>query len=83
MAAEFVVRDTIECSVQQFCKEVILWKSLSHPNILKLVGVLKGVDQCDFSTISEWMEHGDIMEYIKDCRHSVNRLGLVCTSVPG
>ena len=24
---------------QRFCKEVVLWKTLSHPNILKLVGV--------------------------------------------
>jgi serine/threonine protein kinase len=74
---------SFEYSVQQFCKEVILWNSLSHPNILKLVGVLEGIDQCDFSTISEWMEHGNIMEYIKDNRYGVNRLALVCAGGPG
>ena len=60
---------------QQFCKEVVLWNIVSHPNILKLVGVRGDTDQGQFITISEWMARGNIMEYIK--KNSTNRLGLV------
>ena len=60
---------------QQFCKEVIIWKSLSHPNVLELVGVLDGFKDHEFTAVSEWMKHGNIMEYIRV--HATNRLRLV------
>jgi hypothetical protein len=76
----FVVgRDNAEISSQQFCKEVILWNSLSHPNVLKLIGVLGGFEQCQFATVSEWMVHGTIMGYIG--KYATNRLELVRVSM--
>ena len=60
---------------QQFCKEVVLWSALSHPNILKLAGVQGDMERGQFVTVSEWMAHGNIMEYIK--KNHVNRLELV------
>ena len=48
---------------------------MSHPNILKLVGVRGDMDQGQFITISEWMAHGNIMEYIR--KNPANRLELV------
>ena len=63
---------------QQFCKEAILWNSLSHPNVLKLVGVLGDMEQYQFATVSEWMVHGNIMEYIR--KNDTNRLELVGVS---
>ena len=61
---------------QQFCKEVVLWNTLSHPNVLKLVGVQGDMEKGQFITISEWMAHGNVMQYIKN--NHVNRLELVC-----
>jgi hypothetical protein len=69
-------RDNAEIASQQFCKEVILWNSLSHPNVLKLVGVLGGFEKYRFATVSEWMVHGTIMKYIRT--NATNRLELVC-----
>ena len=60
---------------QLFCKEVILWNMLSHPNVSKLVGVYGDMDKGQFITISEWMAHGNIMEFIK--KNHTNRLELV------
>ena len=60
---------------QQFCKEVVLWNTLSHPNVLKLVGVPWNMDEGHFTTVSEWMAHGNIMEYVR--KNRVNRLELV------
>ena len=61
--------------LQQFCQEVVLWNTLSHPNVLKLAGVQGDMKIGQFITVSEWMKHGNIMDYIKD--NHVNRLGLV------
>ena len=61
--------------LQRFYKEVILWETLTHPNILNLVGVQEDVRQRQFVTVSEWMEHGNITEYIK--KNYANRLDLV------
>jgi serine/threonine protein kinase len=60
---------------QRFCKEVVLWSTLSHPNVLKLAGVQGDMEKGQFATVSEWMAHGNIMEYIRNNR--VNRLELV------
>ena len=61
--------------LQQFCQEVVLWNTLSHPNVLKLAGVQGDMKIGQFITVSEWVKHGNIMEYIK--HNHVNRLGLV------
>ena len=63
--------------LQQFCREAILWNALSHPNVLKLVGVLWDMEKGQFTTVSEWMAHGNIMEYIRN--NHTNRLELVRT----
>jgi len=66
--------------LQRFYKEIILWETLSHPNILKLIGVQEDVGRRQFVTVSEWMNHGNIMEYIKN--NHANRLDLVRDSTP-
>jgi len=61
--------------LQRFCKEVVLWNMLSHPHVLKLIGVRGNMDTGQFITVSEWMIHGNIVEYIR--RNHTNRLELV------
>ena len=61
--------------LQHFCKEVVLWSALSHPNVLKLTGVQGDMEKGQFVTVSEWMVHGTIVEYIKN--NHTNRLELV------
>ena len=61
--------------LQQFCKEVVLWSTLAHPHVLKLIGVYGEMDKGEFITVSEWIMHGNIMEYIK--KNHANRLQLV------
>jgi serine/threonine protein kinase len=70
-----VTWDAVLTTLQQFCKEAILWKTVSHPNILNFAGVQGDMEKGQFVTVSEWMEHGNIMEYIK--KNHVNRLELV------
>jgi hypothetical protein len=60
---------------QQFCEEVVLWSTLSHPNVLTLAGIQGDMEKGQFSVVSEWRTHGNIMEYIKN--NHANRLELV------
>ena len=60
---------------QTFCKEVITWKNLCHPNVLRLLGVTMGENI--FAMVSEWMVNGNIIEFI-ETRRDANRFELVC-----
>ena len=60
--------------MQMFCKEVMTWKSLRHQNVLPLLGVTMCKNQ--FVMASEWMENGNVNEFIKVHR-DVNRFELV------
>ena len=59
---------------QMFCKEVVTWKSLQHPNVLPLLGVTMG--ERLFAMVSEWMVNGNIVEFVKAHREA-NRFELV------
>ena len=61
--------------LQRFCKEVVLWSTLSHPNILKLVGVQEDMKRRQFGIVSEWMLNGNILEFVEN--NHTNRLELV------
>ncbi|KAF9789239.1 kinase-like domain-containing protein [Thelephora terrestris] len=67
--------DGLEKIRKRFCKEVVLWNFMSHPNVSKLVGVLEGVAEGRFVTVSEWMPRGNIIEYTR--RNATNRLELL------
>ncbi|KAF9777430.1 kinase-like domain-containing protein [Thelephora terrestris] len=66
---------------KDFCKEAVLWKSISHPNVLGLIAV-----DIDGSTgrcfmVSELMGNGNIFEFIQ--RNSANRLRLLADVAEG
>jgi len=60
---------------QKFHREVVLWSTLSHPNVLGLVGVQEDIGKRQLIAVSELMVHGEIMKYISENR--ANRLELV------
>ncbi|KAF9642959.1 kinase-like protein [Thelephora ganbajun] len=59
---------------RRLCKEAMAWKTLSHPNVLPLLGVT--IDNNQFVMVSEWMANGNINEFIK-ARNDVNRFELL------
>ena len=66
---------------QQFCREIIVWKHLSHPNILPLLGVSLSMRPYSFRMVSPWMKNGNVMEYTRS-NPSADRLKLVSTLTP-
>ena len=58
--------------IQIFCQEAVVWKHLTHPNVLPLLGVTV----TPFQLISNWMSGGDLPDYLKE-NPDADRLGLV------
>ena len=58
------------------CWEVLIWKRLSHPNVLPLLGVSMLKNPQYFHIVSEWMPNGNVKEYIRS-NPKANRLRLV------
>jgi hypothetical protein len=52
----------------------VTWKTLRHPNILPLIGVM--MSETQFAMISDWMVNGNINDFVK-AHPDVNRLELV------
>ena len=52
-----------------------MWKNLSHPNVLDLIGVPDTLEDGRFSMVSEWMANGNIMTYVRS--NAGNHLKLV------
>ena len=46
-----------------FCKEVIGWHTLRHPNVVPFLGVKMNTKE--LIMISEWMDHGRINDFLK------------------
>jgi serine/threonine protein kinase len=67
---------------QKFCREALIWRQLSHPNILAFVGV----DRDTFGTtnhlsmVSHWMPNGTLHDFMKSSRYdpSLHRDQMVC-----
>ena len=66
--------DVLTEPVQRFCKEVVTWKTLRHPNVLPLIGVM--MSEAHFAMVSDWMVNGNINDFVKE-HPDVNRLDLV------
>ena len=62
-------------SIQRFCKEPILWMSVSHPHLLQLITVDIDPYTSECLMISEMLMNGGIRNYIR--KNSANRLQLV------
>ncbi|KDQ52544.1 hypothetical protein JAAARDRAFT_478861 [Jaapia argillacea MUCL 33604] len=46
-----------------FSAEAVTWKHIRHPNVIPFRGVF--TSPTEFSIVSDWMAHGDIVSYIK------------------
>ena len=57
-----------------FCKEVVTWKALRHPNVMPLIGATMAETQ--FTMVSDWMTNGNISEFVK-AHPDADRIGLV------
>jgi len=60
--------------IGRFCKEVVMWKSLRHPNVLPLIGIT--MSETRFAMVSDWMVNGNINDFVR-AHPKVDRLMLL------
>ena len=60
---------------QVFCKEVVVWKRFSHPNIVPFLGVSEVPSP--LCGASEWMPNGNMRDYVGK-NPKISRLQFVC-----
>ncbi|KAJ7057682.1 kinase-like domain-containing protein, partial [Mycena amicta] len=62
----------------EFYREALIWRQLSHPNLLPFLGAyyLEG-SRSRLCLLSPWMEKGNIARYLKSNPVGVNKLSLV------
>ena len=65
---------TTDCVSQRFCRKVLEWKTLRHPNVLSLLGVTMSENR--LVIVSEWMVKGNINQFVR-ANPNADRLGLV------
>ncbi|KIM76252.1 hypothetical protein PILCRDRAFT_654444 [Piloderma croceum F 1598] len=53
--------------LKAFAVEAVIWGRLCHPSILPFYGV--HLDECISSFVSPWMEHGNIVQFLKRDLH--------------
>ncbi|PBK87161.1 kinase-like protein, partial [Armillaria gallica] len=49
---------------KKFCSEVLVWRNLEHPNVLRFVGVNEDLFYPSFCLISPWVKNGDIISFL-------------------
>jgi hypothetical protein len=60
---------------QVFCKEAVMWRKISHPNIVQFLGVSEAL--APLCMVSEWMPNGNVRNYVAK-NPETSRLQLVC-----
>ncbi|KAF7374478.1 Kinase-like protein [Mycena sanguinolenta] len=54
----------------KFCREALVWKELCHPHILPFLGIEENSFPSPLCMVSPWMEHGTVLNYLKQHGHS-------------
>ena len=73
-ASNLTCKFSLEKSCQRLFQEIVIWRRLSHPNVLPVLGVSPKL--FPLCLITEWMIDGNIMDFTAN-HPEVNRLRLV------
>ncbi|KAJ7489298.1 hypothetical protein FB451DRAFT_1125592, partial [Mycena latifolia] len=64
----------IESALKEFSREALIWRQLCHPNLLPFFGLYYLENR--LCLVSPWMENGNILEFLSEAPHGVDRLSL-------
>ncbi|KAJ6460860.1 kinase-like domain-containing protein, partial [Mycena vulgaris] len=65
----------VKAALKEFAREALLWRQLSHPNLLPFFG-LYYLD-ARLCLVSPWMENGHLVEFLRTDPSDVDRLSLM------
>ncbi|KAG9042416.1 hypothetical protein FS837_010899 [Tulasnella sp. UAMH 9824] len=66
-----------EKSQRRFTRQMNIWRSLKHPNILPVFGICRFEADKPPYLISPWMKYGDVRKYMKQFAGKVDKLKLI------
>ncbi|KAJ7779202.1 hypothetical protein B0H16DRAFT_808645 [Mycena metata] len=71
-----IFQDTgVEAALKDFSQEALIWRQLSHPNLLPFYGLYYLEDR--LCLVSPWMEHGNIMDFLAKKPPNIHRVSLI------
>ncbi|KAF7360303.1 Protein kinase domain-containing protein [Mycena venus] len=71
----------VKAALQEFGREALIWRQLSHPNLLPFFG-LYYLDQ-RLCLVSPWMSNGNVLEFLRDAPARIDRLSLILDVAKG
>ncbi|KAK0188288.1 kinase-like domain-containing protein [Armillaria mellea] len=49
---------------KEFCREVLVWRNLNHPNVVPFIGINDDLFYPSFCLISPWMNDGNLISFL-------------------
>ncbi|KAJ7139274.1 kinase-like domain-containing protein [Mycena epipterygia] len=65
----------IKEALKEFGREAVIWRQLSHPNLLPFFG-LYYLDT-RLCLVSPWMEHGHLLQFLRNAPSTIDRVSLI------
>ncbi|KAJ7267294.1 hypothetical protein C8J57DRAFT_363158 [Mycena rebaudengoi] len=56
-------KDDVEVAMKDFGREALIWRQLSHPNLLPFFGLYYWEER--LCLVSPWMENGNVLEFLR------------------
>ncbi|KAJ7907318.1 kinase-like domain-containing protein, partial [Mycena leptocephala] len=73
--------DDLRASIKKFGREALIWRQLSHPNLLPFFG-LYTLDS-RLCLVSPWMDKGDLKHFLSNASSDVDRVALMADAAMG
>ncbi|KAJ7895947.1 kinase-like domain-containing protein [Mycena olivaceomarginata] len=73
--------DDVKISLKTLGREALIWRQLSHPNLLPFFGLY--VLDNKACLISPWMDKGDLKNFLDNAPFDINRLALITDVATG
>ncbi|KAF7975061.1 hypothetical protein HWV62_16126 [Athelia sp. TMB] len=64
-------------------REIVVWMGLSHDNIVRLLGTIKNPDYPFIGMVSDWMDNGNLADFIVEGLALPHRLQITCDVAAG
>ncbi|KAJ7926346.1 kinase-like domain-containing protein, partial [Mycena leptocephala] len=73
--------DDVKASLKEFGREALIWRQLSHPNLLPFFGLY--MLDSRLCLISPWMENGHLQQFLKNAPFGIDRVSLIADVAMG
>ncbi|KAF7354930.1 Protein kinase domain-containing protein [Mycena sanguinolenta] len=67
--------DDVKLSLKKLGREALIWRQLSHPNLLPFFGMY--ILENRPCLVSPWMDNGDLKHFLSNARAAIDRVSLV------